>query len=55
MEKRKAKIDNNIDMTKDNEEKDTYTFVIPNSSIDDLNISVKKEIKKDKKQDKKKV
>ncbi len=54
MEKRKVKIDNTIDITKEDEEKDTYTFVIPNSSIDDLNISVKREEKKSKKQDKKK-
>ncbi len=54
MEKRKIKVDNNIDMTKEEEEKDTYTFVIPNSSIDDLNISVKRKDNKKIKQSKKK-
>ena len=41
MEKRKFTI--NYDKFDDNEEdKDKYTFIIPNSNIEDINISVKK-------------
>ncbi|MCI8547331.1 MAG: hypothetical protein HFJ38_00430 [Bacilli bacterium] len=51
MEKRKFKIDilNNEEIE---ENKETYTFVIPNSSFENINIAVKKEEKnREKKKD----
>ena len=55
MEKRKAKINNDIDLSKEEGEKEIYTFVIPNSSMNELNISVKKDDNKKKDKTKEKI
>ena len=49
MEKRKMDIKKDVNLAEDEDEKCTYTFVIPNSPLDELNISVKKDNKKEKK------
>lgn len=49
MEKRKFTINYNNEDTDNKCEKDSYTFVIPNSQIEDIHISVSKDKKKESK------
>ncbi len=48
MEKRKFKANDYQDLKKSSEQHDSYTFVIPNSSIEDIHISIKSKEKQKK-------